>query len=59
MHILVILIILERHLLLFGTTLRYLQEIQSKPEVDKFLYLLIVFLNFSLKKLSYFIKGFE
>jgi len=54
-----ILTILERYLLLFGTTLRCLQEIQSESEVDEFLHLLITFLNFSLKKLSYSIEGFE
>jgi len=46
-HILVILTMLDRHLLLFITTLRYLQETQSGPRVDKLLYFLITFLNSS------------
>jgi len=59
MHVLMMLIILDRYLSSFRTTLRYLQKIQSEPEVDKLLYLLITFLNSSLEKLGYSFKGFE
>ena len=58
-HILVILIILDRYLLLFTTTLRYLQETWSGPRVDKLLHFVITFLNSSFEKISHSKEGFE
>ena len=56
MYILVILIILDRHLLLFIIALRYFQEIQSELGVEELLYLYIVFLNSSLEKIDHYLK---
>ena len=53
MHILAILAILVRHLSFLMTILRYFYEIKSSVEVDKFLYLVMALLNFSLEKGGY------
>ena len=53
MHILVISKILVKHLSSLMTTLRCFHKIQSSPEVDKLLYLIIALLNSSLEKKGY------
>ena len=53
MHILVMLMILIKHLSSLIIALKYFHKIQSSPEVDKLLYLAIVFLNSSLEKSSH------
>jgi len=51
--------ILDRHLSLFTTTLRYLQETWSGLRVDKLLHFVITFLNFSFGKIGHFKEGFD